>query len=547
MSELFSSYGIPLTAIVHEIGHAMCVGDKNYTILAANDIFAKWYGKTCDEILGKNVFDLNPDFKNSVFYEAALHTLETGQPTTRIGYSTVFNKWLVVRTCKLQEDVIWYAHELKTSFDKVAYSGNYDSLTSLYNRFTFEDDMNQIYNLKQEFGLILIDINKFRELNESLGFAFGDMCLMETAARLKQHIQHNKIYRLGSDQFAIIFQTDKEYCISAINEIFTLFKKPYVINHEQFMLSASIGFVYLTRFDGNPTDVISNAEFVLNQAKKINNYYVEYNENQVRTTTKMLIAKELKQSLTNSQLALYYQPQIDTTNGKVCGAEALLRWLHPTKGIISPLDFLNIAEEYDMMQEIDRFVIKQAIKDIQEFIDADIALPISINFSSKTICNLETVDFIDQCLAESKIDPKLLLIEITENSLMEDLAKSKIVLGELSKRDIKIAIDDFGTGYSSMGYLVRYPTNYLKIDKEFITEINQSNTLQIMTGNLIKLGHSLCMTVVAEGVETLEEFNLLKGYDCDIIQGYFFSKPIPRSQFIPFVRKYGISQLKTSN
>lgn len=550
MNKLFKTNDIELPEIINAMGDAIWVSNEQYNLVACNDVFSKWIDIDLEDLIGQNIFDIYPSFKNSVFYEASLKTLTTGKEDTKIGYSNRINKWLVIRMCKINDYIVWYAHELNHSPDKLAHSSNYDSLTSLYNRFSFESHLSDLHNVGNNFGLVLIDINKFRQVNESLGFHFGDMCLMETAARFKEFLNVNidnnihHIYRFGADQFAITINKDKEHCIHIIQGILNLFKEPYKINKEEFTLTASVGFLYLTNFDCDTTDIISNAEFVLKKAKKLNHSYVEYNEKLLRNTTKMFLAKQLKQALSNNELELYYQPQIDSLNHKVCGAEALIRWNHPTQGFLPPGQFLAVAEEYNMIQDIDRFVIKKVMSDILLFLKEGISIPISINFSAKTICNLDTITFLDECINIYKIDPSLLLIEITENSLMEDLEKSQEVLKQLSNRHIQLAIDDFGTGYSSMGYLVRYPTNFLKIDREFITEINTSNTLQIMTGNLIKLGHSLCMTVVAEGVETEEELNMLKQYNCDIIQGYFFSKPISLPNFIRFVHTQGCSDLK---
>lgn len=549
MQQFFKANDIDLPDIFNAIGEAIWISDHNYNIVAGNSVVSSWFQIEPNALIGKNIFNIYPNFKDSVFYESSLKTLTTKIPTTQIGFSNHFNKWLVIRTFKIKEYVIWSAYEL-INVDNVAHTSNYDSLTSLYNRLSFESDLAKLHSLKQNIGVILIDLNKFRQVNEGLGFHFGDVCLMETAARLQGFINfnstnsHNTIYRYGPDQFAVIFNDSKEHCIHAIQGVLQLFNKPYNINKEEFYLTASIGFIYINNFNTKVTDIISNAEFVLQKAKKLNHSYVEYNENLLRNTQKMLLAKELKKALLNNELELYYQPQIDSINHKVCGAEALIRWNHPQRGFLPPIEFLAIAEEYQLLESIDRFVIRKVMEDILIFIERGIQLPISVNFSAKTICNPDTIRYLDECLKEYAIDPKLLLVEITETSLMEDVEKSKLVLKELSNRNIQLAIDDFGTGYSSMGYLVRYPTDYLKIDREFITEINTSNTLQIMTGNLIKLGHSLCMTVVAEGVETLEELNLLKEFNCDIIQGYLFSKPLSKKAFLDFVKNQGCSDLK---
>jgi diguanylate cyclase (GGDEF)-like protein len=522
----------------------MC--DNNWVFVAANLQFAQFYNTTPENLVGKSVFEFYPDFESSVFYEASQSTIASGEPCTRLGYSNNLNTWIVVRTFKFNDNYnVLYTHKLQIGADKHCYVGNYDNLTSLYNRFTFEEHLEQAYIKEKSFGLVIFNINKFKQINESFGFAMGDMCLMEIAARLKQILNKYLLYRIGADQFAIIMEDTKDCCIEKINQALTLFQKPFNFDQEEFVLAGSAGFTYTDIFNKNVTDCISNAEFALDKAKKFSNTYIEYSDLNNRNTQKIRLVRDLKQALSNNQLEPYYQPQIDTITGKVCGAEALIRWRHPTRGLVPPMDFLTIAEEYDLLEDIDRLVLSKAISDISVFCEKELPLSISVNFSSKTICSPRTIPYILELLEVTSINPKLLTIEITETSLMEDIEKSKNIIHQLSQMGIQIAIDDFGTGYSSMGYLMRYPTNYLKIDKDFITNIEKNPALQILTRNMINLGHGLSMTVVAEGVETLQELNFLKKMGCDIIQGYYYSKPLPYTQFLSFVEQTGFSSLKS--
>lgn len=546
MDNFYCTQNVSLNQIVHTIGDGICLTDNNMVFVAVNQRLAEFYGKNASDLLGKSVFDFYPDFRNSVFYEASDHTLKTGEPATRIGYSNNLKKWIVVRTFKYDDNHgVMYIHELKTGFDKRCYVGNYDSLTSLYNRFTFEEDLQNIFKSGHNFGVAILDINKFKQINESFGYEVGDMCLMETAARIKQILPKRKIYKIGADQFAVIIESDKATCISEIGALFTIFTTPFVFKNEEFNLTASIGFNYITNFTQKQADVISNTEFALLNSKKFSSNYCEYDDNSIRNTQTFQLVKDIKLAIANKQLEIFYQPQVDNLTHKVYGAEALVRWRHPTKGLIPPFNFLPIAEEYNLIEEIDRFVLIKAISDINTFSKNNLKLAISVNFSSKTVCNSDTVKLVQKYLHETKIDPSLLTIEITETSLMEDLVKSKDVILQLSQMGVKIAIDDFGTGYSSMGYLMRYPTDYLKIDREFIKNIDTEDALQIVTSNLIKLGHSLSMTVVAEGVETEAELNILKEYGCDVTQGFYFSKPLPCAEFLNYVQKMGFSPLKS--
>lgn len=559
MDKLYCTKNIELSELLHNIGDGICLTDNSMVFVAANQRLADFYGKEAKDLVGKSVFEFYPDFKNSVFFEASEHTLKTGEPATRIGFSNNLKKWLVVRTFKYNEFYgVMCIHELKTGFDKRCYVGNYDSLTSLYNRFSFEEDLHRLYSMNKNFGIVILDINKFKQINESFHFEIGDRCLMEIAARLKQIIPKRVVYRLGADQFAIIFEDSKSACINDIRQIFTIFNDSFIFNGDEFKLTCAIGFNYIVKiatpnanFTNNITtqkecDLINNTEFALARSKKLMNTYIEYDENLDKNTYKLQLVKDLKKAIVNKELEVFYQPQIDTLSGKVCGAEALIRWRHPEKGLVPPNEFLPAAEEYNLIEEIDMFGLLQAVSDIKAYSASNIPMSISVNFSAQTICSAKTVPVIKRYLEQSGIDPSLLVIEITETSLMEDLTRSKDIIQQISMLGVHIALDDFGTGYSSMGYLMRYPTNYLKIDKEFITDINSDEALKIVTGNLIKLGHSLSMTIVAEGVETQAELAVLQDFGCDVIQGFYYSKPLPRKDFGSFVNTKGFSSLKSS-
>lgn len=547
MNAFFTSdTGHDLSSVLNTMGDAICVADKDMKILAVNQTFAQLYGLQKEHLIGKYALDIYPEFKTSVFYKTMADTITTGEPRVSIGYSNNTKKHLMIRTFVYEENYILNIQEMKTTINKSGYSNTIDDLTSLANRTAFEDDLHNFFDYKADFALVMLDLNKFRLLNDSLGYDAGNLCLMEVAARLKLNCPH-KIYRIGPNQFATLMTTTKDKALSELQTMLNSFKKPFNIQKEEFYITASAGFNFVSNFSVSISDAVANTEFALNKAKKIKNGYVEYDLSLNRNSSAMILAKDLKNAINTDQLHAYYQPQVDALNAKICGAEALIRWQHPTKGLVSPGEFLPIAIEYEMMQEIDRYMFIQVLKDMMGFMHNDnLRIPISINFSAATICNTDTIAFVDRCLKKTKVPPHLVVIEITETSLMDDLSKSQQVVQALSKMGIKIAIDDFGTGYSSMGYLVRYPTNFLKIDREFIKDIDKSETLETMTSNIIKLGKSLGITIVAEGVERREEYLVLKDNNCDIIQGYLFSKPVSKDIFVKFVRKVGFSDLKSS-
>lgn len=537
-----SSYD--LGDIVEAIGDGYCIYDWQMNIKAVNSQFAEILNTTREKVVGRNFFDIDPSFAKSPFFAPMNAILKNKQPASFSIYCVQNKKNYLLRTRMVKHEYLVTMQQLDKETEKKDFNTNKDNLTSLPNRAAFEDEIARLYTYKVQFALSIIDVNKFRLLNDSMGIDAGNICLMEIASRLNNFFKH-KVYRVGPNQFAALISTEKTVALEITQKMINLFKKPFNINQEDYYISVACGFNYIDSFDLNISEIIGNTEFALQKARKIKNSYVEYTEQLQRNTLSMVLARDLKNALNTSQLTNFYQPQVNSKTGKISGAEALIRWSHPTKGVIMPNEFLMVANEHDLMQEIDKHVFITTLKDIMELQNNhNIQIPISINFSSATICNVDIINFIDRGLKKTKINPNLLTIEITETSIMEDAKKSQHVIQELSKMGLKIAVDDFGTGYSSMGYLVRYPTDFLKIDREFVQDIDKNTALQNMTSNIIKMGKSLGMKIIAEGVENKNEFEYLKLFDCDIIQGYFFSKPVSKEIFIRYIKKIGICQQK---
>jgi diguanylate cyclase (GGDEF)-like protein len=537
-----NSLNLKIEDILNDIGDVAFLLNEKMEIVACNQNFANFYKKSAKEIIGISSFVLYPDFEHSVFYEAIKETMKSSIGVTRIGYSTNAKKWIAARATKYSENLYFIlAHEIKDAL-KTGYVSLYDNLTSLHNRFSLEDDLYRFFNNKTEFSILLIDILRFKSINESFGVQVGDMCLMEIAAKIKSVISRNyKTYRFNADQFAVLIPSvDINIIELEVKNILLKFKEKFIIDKNEILLDVALGYTVISDFTQNITDILSNTEFALKEAKKKKNTAIEYvsNKNKKTTKNKIILANELKEALKKTELELYYQPQFDVKTKRICGAESLIRWNHPTRGFISPGDFLPIAEEFDLMIELDRYVMAKAFRDIIILNKKGINLPIAINLSSKSITDIRTVAFYNLLLERAQINTNQITIEITENAFIDDIETSKEVIEGIKKTGTKIAIDDFGTGYSSMSYLLKYPTSYLKIDREFIKEIHKETSQQNIVSNLIKMAHSLGMTVVAEGVEVLAEAILLEKYDCDVIQGYLFGKPQSLNDLIKNMDQY---------
>jgi len=549
-SKIFDSLNkISLQDILNTMGDAVCVADNNMTIHTANQAFANLYGSTVKDVLGKTAFEVYPDFKKSLFYEVVQNSIKTGKASTRVGYSANTKKWLVGRSFKYDENnFILSIHDLIKEEEKTGYMNKVDSLTSLGNRFAFEEDVKNVIRVEQNFGILLIDINRFHIINETLGFHVGDMFLMEVGSKLRHNVATgNGLYRVGPDQFLILSLQSKILFEKQIIEILKIFSSPLKYAEKEYILNSTASYIYQNNFaeEIEFITLLKYAEIALLEAKRKKVDLLEFSSVMDVHRDKLELEKDLRAALAENQFELFYQPQCDLLTNKVCGAEALIRWQHPEKGFMSPAEFLPLAQELNLMKEIDKWVFIKSMTDFNLFVTHDIGIPLSVNLSADSLSSSEMIEFFEEKLKPQGVQHDMVTFEITETSLMSDVEKSKEVIAFIAKKGSKIAIDDFGTGYSSMEYLIKYPSDYLKIDREFIKEISTSKNHKIMVANIIRMGHSLGMSIVAEGVETLEEMNLLKQMDCDIVQGYYYARPMNFKNFKDFVALKGISSLKS--
>ena len=533
-----------LSEIVCHLGDCVVVADKNMNLLAMTQTFADLYGQTTQEMLGKNAHVIYPDFKNSVFFACIEHSFRTQKAHSLVGYSNKLCGHFLVKTVPYGSKYIVHIQPLNMMVPRNGYSNMYDNLTALPNRAAFDEDMGNFFSQSTSFGLIFLDVNRFRVFNETLGFEQGDRLLMELAARLKRNL-FQKIYRVGPNQFAGAVLSHRADTLQVCTALLAQFDAPFRIQNKEYHVTASAGFKYIDDFGITLSEHVSNVDEALRESKRLKTKWVEYTQ-QGATPSDLVLVSEFKTAIAEKKLVPYYQPQMDTITGKVCGAEALVRWEQSEHDIRSPQSFLPTVYDYGFSIDLDYYMIGAVFDDIARWYRAGMAmLNVSINLSASSICQARTVDFIKQSMARTGVQSSWVTFEITENAVMENVQLSRGVIQQLSDLGFKIAIDDFGTGYSSMGYLLKYPTDILKIDKEFIHGVATSTAQQHVATSMIRLGKSLNMLVVAEGVETAEDGEFLKKNDCDIFQGYHFSKPLRREHFEAFIRRVGMSSLKS--
>jgi diguanylate cyclase (GGDEF)-like protein len=464
-----------------------------------------------------------------------LKSIQEKIKTSKIGFSYNTKKWLSLRCYPIEKDLfIVFVHPvIYNSYEDFSIK-NIDNLTSLPNRLALEKDIKNISNNSYNISFILLDIKNFHLINQKFGFQIGDFCLLEISSKLKQATHLNdKIYKISSDQFIILSNFD-DNILQSIQKLQNIFQEPFLFNNQSFHIS-----VYISYYNQNKNNFFKNPlsclELALNYAKKNKLPIVEYNSIIHKHRDLFEIEKEIRSAFENEEFEIYLQPQIDNINNKVCGAEALIRWNHPTKGLLSPNDFLHDLEELNYSQQLDSFVFFKVQEYIQKY---QIDIPISINLNGK---NIENKDF-QTMILESNLQH--IGFEITESNLL-DVHKSTDFFNEIRKLKSFLSIDDFGTGYCSLEYLLHYSVDYLKIEKKFISYIDVNTKNQHIVTNIVKLGHSLNCAIIAEGVERKEELDFLKTHQCDIIQGYYYSKPLPIQEFLNYVSTKGISSFKS--
>ena len=436
---------------------------------------------------------------------------------------------------------IGYAIVMLKNKENIKYLAYYDVITNLPNRRYFFEQLDSVLKMlheKNQTGfLILIDINKFKKINESLGFYAGDLILLRISKILKTIIKHNDlIARVGSDEFALFLMNikDEEELFLILKEKLNNFEFVFDIDNQEVLITLSVGASSYPKDGDNKEILFMKAEAALKSIKKKGKGFLSYNRKIKQTSIeKLQIESELLQAIKNDEFELFYQPIIDIKNKNIYSFEALLRWNSKKRGLVSPGVFIPILEETGLINEVGGIILNKAA----QFLQNTHNVKVSINVSVKQLQKRFFKDLIQE-IEKINLDANRLIIEITESVLMENLDLFIYDIYKLHSNGIEIEIDDFGTGYSSLAYLKKLPVFALKIDRIFIKDILTSQEDKKITQAIIALAHTLDKKVVAEGVESFEQLKLLMQLECDFIQGYYFSKPIPLKEAISYLENF---------
>ncbi|GEM73983.1 bifunctional diguanylate cyclase/phosphodiesterase [Vibrio sagamiensis] len=409
-----------------------------------------------------------------------------------------------------------------------------DDFTKLYSRQGFTKHIDQLIEFKIPQLLLYLDIDNFKRINDSLGHLIGDKVIKEIATRLRKKLPRQCIIaHLGADEFGVLLPNPESAHTADIlsQQIVSLINQPFDLQHFTKQLTCSVGSVYYPQYGHNARSLLQNADTAMHQAKKRGrNYLSKFNDRMNKEARMRLwLEIELQKALQQNGLEVWYQPKVTTRDFSINGAEALVRWKHPVEGYISPSVFIPVAEQAGLIEQLGRIVMREVFANVKHWKHQGI-LPgrIAINLSAQQFQNPHLIDYVEKMIRTTKLDPSCITFELTESAVMSDSQHTLQMLNSIKKLGFTLSIDDFGTGYSSLSYLARFPIDELKIDREFINDIDMSPKQVTVIENIINLGKSLNMNVVAEGVESHQQAALLSNLQCHSIQGFHFYRPQPK-------------------
>ncbi len=457
--------------------------------------------------------------------------------------------------------VIQDVSQLKKAEEEIRYLAFYDGLTGLANRMLFKDRLAQVIKdstrKNKHFALLFLDLDNFKGINDSLGHHVGDLLLKKVADSIKKSIRNSDsvaripdpsgpedclIARLGGDEFTVLvadLNTPESAALIA-QRLLNKIPKSHNFAGNDVSITTSIGISVFPE-DGTEADVLlKNADTAMYHAKDEgkNTYQFFTNSMNKAILERFSIDRDLRKALQRNELVLHFQPQIDMSTRKIVGAEALIRWHHPDRGMIPPGKFIPIAEETGIIIDINKWVLCEACRQADQWIrEGYDPITVAINLSGYKLANQNIIQSLESILDETQFDAKNLEIEITENILMQDTDETVSTLNKIKDLNLRIAMDDFGTGYSSLSYLTTFPVDTIKIDRSFVMDCTAKSNNLVIIKAIIAMGHSLGKKIVAEGIETENQYHLLNELGCDEAQGYYFNHPVPPEEFARLLAK----------
>ncbi|MCU7837440.1 MAG: EAL domain-containing protein [gamma proteobacterium symbiont of Taylorina sp.] len=517
------------------------ISDAEQQILQVNTAFENYFSNPPDDSLRMMLADLLVnDSDNEKNFQNTLASYQDWEGEVMVkNNENKISKMFAC--CRWTDDEVSGEKSCITIFWKQQYDvQQYDKLTALPNYFLFLDRIEQALiaapRTNKSVALLMIGLDHFARINDGLGHDIGDKVLIAIAGRLSDAIRRSDtVARFEGDKFGLVMQiTTVEDSVLVAEKILKVLNNAFIIDDQSISITASIGISISPDDTLDRDELVKNTESAMRHLKKLggNHYQFFSREMNQKAKTRIDMENKLRHALKNKEFVVYYQPKVNLENNAVVGAEALVRWLDPEKGLIPPGDFIPVAEEAGLIGDIGEFVLLTACQENSLWYKNGLnPARISVNVTASQFSDKNLVKKVQSALTQTQLPPHLLELEITESSLIGDMEKVIEKLQIFRDMGIHISIDDFGTGYSSLSYLSRFPITTLKIDRAFINGMETDAKTAEITSAIIGLSRGLSLEVVAEGAESIEHVNLLRKQGCDLVQGFFFSRPVPANEF----------------
>lgn len=548
-------------SVIKQAAEGIFTLDQDLLYIDVNPHFEYLTGFSRTQLIGQSLFDIvvhsqnrqRPSMRAAIIKKVRETGTYAGEISVKFLSGNKLTIWLHINAMTDDEGRISHyigivsdLTERKLQEQRLSYLENYDTLTDLPNRFYYNYRLHQYLVTQkdsiQQMAVIRLNIDRFRPLNEYLSNNGGDELLRQVAQRLRlTNAEALFVAHLNGDDFAILYEIShirpsvQEHC----ERIAAAFNAPFHISGQDYVITLSMGVAFYPDH-GRQLDYLNNcAEQALTEAKNLggNTIHIYSSVNTPVPEQGIFIERDLRKAIQNHELIVYYQPKINIHDQSIYGFEALVRWNHPEKGIIPPGLFIPLAEQTSLISEIGRLVIQQTARQIRHWNQLGFHnICVSVNVVAQQLRRGQLLDDLNQAIADNQISGASLELEITESSLIENFEAVKNLLNQIKQRQINISLDDFGTGYSSLSYLADFPIDILKIDRSFVSKIGEKKQEAIVSA-MVAMGKAMGMIVVAEGIETEQQFQYLRDLNCDIAQGYLFSRPLPEQEATVFLAK----------
>ncbi len=539
-----------LEQVLESTSEGIAVTDASGRIEMVNAAFCDITGHQAEAVRGQLLTELNSHQEAGAAYSLIFQALEDegvwgGEVLHQRPDGHQFHQWLsVVRMNGGEGDrLVWAMRdisEIKNSEEKIAYLAYHDALTGLPNRRLFNDRLKVAIataaRKNRRLALLFLDLDNFKRVNDGLGHAAGDELLEETARRLRGKVrEEDTVARLGGDEFICLLVgiQEPDYAAVVAQRILDSLSKPFKLRGREFYLSASVGITLYPDDGDDPGTLLANADMAMYRAKNAgrNNYKLFTPSLNEKVQRRMALEEALRSAIDNQEFLVHYQPKVELTEGRVVGMEALVRWQRPGQGLISPGEFIPLAEDTGQIVAIGQWVLEQACRQTKAWHDqGNQGLAVSVNLSPRQFQQKDLVPMVADTLGRTGLDPDCLELEVTESMLMNSVEDAIVTLEQLNGLGVHLSMDDFGKGYSNLYYLKRFPMGTLKIDRSFVQDVAVEPDDASIVDTIINMSRSLKMKVIAEGVENHQQLRFLKERRCDQMQGFLFSRPLPTDE-----------------